>query len=122
MSMRILKKTLRIIIYLAIYYPIIDLALLYSFVIRATFTLGKLPRYNDPDPSDLGFNVHYNFVYWNYLAPIPICILIVVVYFILWIIKKKNPLSISIEHFIAFITLMIIEFITIISFGGWFVD
>ena len=64
--MKIIKKTLKILIFIAIYYPIIDLSLIYSFSLRAMIKLGRFPKYNDPDPKDLGFDEHYDFVYSNY--------------------------------------------------------
>lgn len=121
-GMKTLKKTLRIIIFISIYYPIIDLGIIYSFVLRTTFTLARFPKYNDPDPKELGFDEHYSFVYSYYLEFIPYCILIVLIYVIICLIKKINLLSIKLLHFIFFSTLIIVELLTIISFGGWFVD
>lgn len=120
--MRNLKKILKIIVFIAIYYPIIDLGIFYSFVLRAITKLNRLPTYNNPDPKDLGFNKHYEFVYTNYFEFIPITSLIVIIYLIICLIKKRNLLQLDKKHFVMFFILIIIEFLTIYLFGGWFVD
>ena len=42
--------------------PLVSLALLYSYVARARWALGRWPRPYSPDPKDLGFDLHRGLV------------------------------------------------------------
>ena len=120
--MNTIKKALRLLVLVAIYYPLIDLMLFYSFVMRATFALGRFPQYNNPDPKDLGFNIHRDIVMEssNYL---PYSFTIVCVYGMICWVLKRNTLKIDIIHFYLFIGFVIWWIALIFSeFSGWFVD
>lgn len=116
------KKVLRLLVLTAIYYPLLNLLLFYSFVLRATFALERLPQYNNPDPKDLGFDIHYNIVMEssNYL---PYSFIIVCLYGIICWVLKRNILNINSIHFYLFIGFIVWKMALIFSeFFGWFVD
>ena len=49
--------------YLLAFSPYIYLTAFYSFVIRATITLGYIPSYDYPDPKTLHFDIHHEIVW-----------------------------------------------------------
>lgn len=122
LKMNTIKKTLRLLVLTAIYYPLIDLMLFYSFVLRTTIGLGRFPQYNNPDPKELGFDIHYNIVMEssNYL---PFSFITVCLYGIICLVLKRNILKVGIIHFYLFIGFIIWWIALIFSeLSGWFVD
>ena len=39
--------------------PVLAFLTLFSFALRARWSLGRWPSYSNPDPKDLGFDFHY---------------------------------------------------------------
>jgi formate hydrogenlyase subunit 3/multisubunit Na+/H+ antiporter MnhD subunit len=120
--MRLLRNAFRVLLIITLHYPLVDLLLFYSFVIRAKMTLGRWPMYNYPDPKDLGFDKHHNIVsIFSNLTPW--CVLIVLIYGVICMIKRKNVLQINKWNFYLFfiyIAILLWSFTTDSFF--WFVD
>lgn len=115
-------KIIKGLIYVALYYMLLDLFVFYSFVFRAWSKLGYLPYYNHPDPNDLGFYNHYRMVH-NCFELIPYCLVIIFLYGIICIMMKKIVFKINKWHFFIFGILIFIEVMTIFSpLFEWFVD
>src|SRR5690606_2322077 len=117
-----MKKIFRLFVLMAIYYHLFLILLFYSFVLRATFVLGRLPQYNNPDPKELGFNIHYNLVTEAYEI-LPYSFIIVLLYIVIRLIVRKNVLKIDRLHFYLF--LGCITWIVLLVFTelfGWFGD
>ncbi len=117
-----MKKVFKPLLLFALYYPLIDLILFYSFVLRATIELGRLPYYGKPDPQELGFSTHFWLVFWS-SEPIPYCLLAIVIYGIICWVKKKNILKINKFHFIVFGLSVLLSVFTLLSpLFEWFID
>jgi hypothetical protein len=52
-------QTLRVVVWVLALAPALWFATFWSFVFRARLTLARWPVPYDPDPKDLGFDVHY---------------------------------------------------------------
>jgi hypothetical protein len=115
-------KLARMIFLVVIYLPIIDLAIFYSFVIRAIIKLGYCPSYENPDPGELGFRFHYQLVYdtgWT----ITLSIVTLTYSAIFFLIKRKRIFDIGRKHFIIGFGLIVLDFLSLISpLGAWFLD
>jgi hypothetical protein len=66
--------------------PLIWVAVFLSFVLRAWLALGRLPYPYNPDPKDLGFELHMTLVHFGFLATIGITVL----FFVLWLLDGKR--------------------------------
>jgi hypothetical protein len=53
---------------------LLSIFLFYSFVLRAYFALGRWPVYDQPDPKDLGFDLHHNLT-WTFFTFSPFFVL-----------------------------------------------
>lgn len=50
------------------YYPFVLVCLFQLFVIRAYFSLGRMPFPYHPDPKDLEFTFHHNLIWFLYFG------------------------------------------------------
>ena len=117
-----IKKALRLLVLAAIYYHLLLILLFYSFVMRATFALGRFPQYNNPDPKELGFNIHYNLVVEAYEI-LPYSFIVVILYLAIQLITRKNMLKIDRLHFYLFLGCVIwIILLVFTELFGWFGD
>ena len=56
-------KIINAIVIVFCYLPYTYLLLFYSYIIRASIELGRMPTYENPDPKQLGFDLHRQSVY-----------------------------------------------------------
>jgi len=63
-----LEKTLRYMFWITVSIPLQWLFLLYSFVLRARFSLGRWPHPDNPDPKDLGFDFHHILIWLDFFV------------------------------------------------------
>ncbi|MER2599719.1 MAG: hypothetical protein ABTQ73_09375 [Caldilineales bacterium] len=72
----------RLLIWLPAILPLGVLTLFYSYVLRARLALGVWPRPYQPDPKDLGFDLHYVLVLfsWPVLLVSPAILLLWLLY------------------------------------------
>ena len=113
-----LKKSFTVLFYL----PILHLIFFYSFLIRAIIKLGYFPTYENPDPNELGFEIHQkltcdsaNLIYLSMCA--------ILIYVIHYLIKRKVIFDIQRQHLSICIVLLTLVIVTYLSdFFTWFVD
>jgi hypothetical protein len=58
-----MKKFISYLYYIICTLPFIYIILFYSYVLRAFIKLGYFPEYNNPDPKELGFDIHHDLIY-----------------------------------------------------------
>lgn len=107
---------------LLIMYPIIFVLIFYAFFLRAWIKLGYPPRYNQPDPKTLGFEVHRNLVYLSgELLPYSLLALILACVYLL--ITKKKFLGIRYRFLLISVAGFMLLFFTLLtSIAEWFAD
>ncbi len=109
-------------IYIALHYPLAFIVFFYSYVIRARLALNRWPMYNYPDPKSLGFDEHYDFVSAS-SDYILYSILVVSIYGVVCIVKKKNLLQIKKWNFYLFFIYIVLLLLMLPTDSvGWFVD
>lgn len=84
--------------------------------------LGYMPMYNYPDPSELGYDYHYNLVN-NFSNLLPLSFIILMIYGIICLIKKHNVLGIKKWTFyLYFIGILLHIHLLFTDSFYWFID
>lgn len=120
--MKVILRFLKTLVYVSICIPMLFLFLFYAFVLRAKLQLGYFPTYSNPDPSELGFQMHYWLTSMAMIAAL-YSIFIVLVYCIVCLITRKNHLDIKKSMLIVFAFQVLLVFVTFVSKPfEWFMD
>jgi len=114
-------KILKLIVVFILYSPILFLSLFYSFVIRVSEKIGHIPKYNNPDPNNIGFDRHM------VLIDRSADFLLVTLFFLLVAAIamgfKKPLLGISSKHLLVSLILLVIVLFTFLSpLMEWYSD
>lgn len=103
-------------------FPLGYLALFYSYVLRARLALGVWPRPYQPDPKDLGFDLHYLAV----LLALPVWFIspiLLLIWLLLWPRGRRKAL---LWPFLAFLLIWLLGWLLLRldpgQFGTWFMD
>lgn len=89
------------------YLPICWLLLFLTFLVRAYFQIGHWPSYDNPDPKDLGFDLHYGLVFFGFVLAILSPFIWIPLSFILFFIKGNRKILINVIAYVAGYILMI---------------
>jgi hypothetical protein len=89
------------------YTPLAWLLLFTSYVVRAYIKLGRLPKYNNPDPKYLDFEVHHGFVLYFLIATYLFAFIWVPLTIVLYFINKKNVYKIDVVFYVVFYLIFI---------------
>lgn len=108
-------------IVLLCYLPYVYLITFYSFVIRAVIKLGEVPTYDNPDPKELGFDVHREMVNKTFDWVVYGLILLVILVAIVLISKKFTVKKVHRTIFFAGFIIVILH-LFIDPFNVWFLD
>ena len=103
------------------YLPYVYLIFFYSFVIRAILKTGRIPTYNNPDPKELQFGLHREWVYRTF----DLVVYGLAVFSILFLVARfSKNLTVKKTHLIFLIVgIVIILFHLLIDpFEEWFLD
>jgi len=103
------------------YLPYLYLTIYYSYILRAIIKIGRIPTYNNPDPKELGFNVHRNIVYKSFDIIVytfgVFLLLLLAAYFL----KKLRVKKIHFRLMCIGIVLFILDLL-LNPFNEWFLD
>jgi len=119
-------KILKYVYNILSYFPLIWILSFIAFIIRARIALGeRFPTAYHPDPKDLDFTFHHNFIWLSFFSLLylilPIWIIIVVL--IKW--KKYDYINFKLNMIIFLSSCLIIVGILIFDpgdFANWFAD
>ena len=105
------------------YLPLTWFLLFALYVLRAYIALGRLPSYSNPDPDDLGFDLHYNLVFFNFFITLcsPILWLTLTI-FIYFKIKKHIPILDVIFYLFFYILFLLFLKFGFRGLSNWFFD
>lgn len=105
------------------YLPILWVAVFETFLLRVYNKLGKMPRYNLPDPKDIGFNIHYETTFWGFFL-VAISILPWFLITAVYLVKYKNKLNyFEIISYLVFYLLVVFGFNFLFrDLSDWFFD
>lgn len=99
------------------YFPAFMLILYGSFVFRSYLYLNGLPTFSDPDPKDLGFDLHHDVIWGLTLVFAPMAI-------VAWLfLSYKYPVSLM--HKVIFVSSICLSLVFTLVFHeliNWFLD
>lgn len=117
--MKLISAFQRVISYL----PLLWFISFVSFVLRAIIVLEKMPKYNLPDPKDLGFDFHQGILFFSlpiiFFSFLPWLLITLLIYA-----KDKSKLN-KIDIWIFVLTYILFIFFQRIDpwgLGTWFID
>lgn len=102
-------------------FPILYIAIFYSFVLRARILLKVWPTPYNPDPKSLGFHIHQVLIFlFLYLALASIPLLI---YWVVFLSRPmlKNKMNIFVVS-LSWAALFILVYLDLFRFFYWFFD
>ncbi|CAN5329348.1 hypothetical protein BH09BAC5_BH09BAC5_17800 [soil metagenome] len=115
------NRSLRITLYLAIFFQILFAVVFASFIFRAFSQLNHLPTPYNPDPRDLGFSVHYAIVFYFILTIKWITLSSII--FSSWLYLKKEIAFAKFLFFLGISALILLWFyIDPYNLIGWLLD
>jgi hypothetical protein len=113
-------KLINHILTLLCYLPYLYLIGYYSYVLRAIIKLGKIPTYNNPDPKQLRFDTHREFIYELFDIIVYGLGIFVMILLIALMFKRLSVKWIHFKFLFTGIILTIWSFID--PFSEWFAD
>lgn len=118
-----MKNIIKIIVICALYYPLLNLVLFYSYIIRVRYQLGHYPVYGaDPDPNALGLKGHEQLIY-KIGDILPLSFVILTFGLIVELLLKRKILCIEKLHYLMSIVFFLLIILTLLSpLMLWFGD
>ena len=102
------------------YVPILFCFSFWTFFLRASFSLGRTPTYDQPDPKELGFSVHH-VITWELFFAVELSFLICITSVLVRIFWKRMPIHKT--DVLFFIGGMLLFLMTMNSSAmDWFAD
>lgn len=105
------------------YGPLSWIVLFLLFVLRAYFKLGRIPFYGNPDPKDLGFEIHHGFLFFTYFFLLLSLLFWLVLTGILFFKERKSVNMVDVVFYLVFyLVLFLFGYIDPWGLQTWFMD
>jgi hypothetical protein len=117
------KSIFRLLFTGALWLPVANyLVLLYSFYLRACFSLGHCPTYGQPDPKDLGFTLHHHLAFFS-LFFVQVSLVALPIYGLYYAIFRRGIAGVKPGYFGLGCALFVVLLLTMRSeVTNWFLD